>query len=94
MHTLQNKIPRESRYRDHSRHFASSHGTSVPICSENLLEARVLNALQDRIIYGREDRRPALSTLPRPPLFRAPHRHAERVSFEIKALDWEDRGKE
>lgn len=41
MHTLKNKIPRESRYRDRSRHFASSRDSSVHICSENLPEAIV-----------------------------------------------------
>lgn len=40
-HALKNQIPREGCYCDHSRHFASSHGSSVRICSENLLEAIV-----------------------------------------------------
>lgn len=39
MHTLENKIPRESSYCDHRRHFASSRGSSVRICSESLPEA-------------------------------------------------------
>jgi len=94
---LGNKIPRRSSYWDHSSPFANSHGSSVPICSESLLEAT--GYFKDQVpcgvlLFMREE----AGGLPLPLLpdllCSGPHTGVMKESLEIKALGWYDKEEE